>query len=371
MASGFVLHLLAALACSVAAVDIASKSVVRMESSVDSAGEVHQFSPSSMSDRKGGLIELEVEANGQVHSFHPAHESDSLEEHSANSQVLSNTPITTRSPTDWVTCGGHKAPSCSACPFTDSIGMVVTDHGSDWCHGECRYFAGSCQRKGDVAKGSNAPVVQSDAPASAPVRSQSGESHTSGTHSTTPIPDILNQTITAYDKQIIEQAADNAIREENLEAAERLRAQKKEQESKKWTWSKFWQVAIVTFSAIMGVCAVVSIAMFFGVALFGQKGKNVDDYDEDEGLADAAAMAQQWEDDPAAAAQWEGAGADQQWEGAGAPPVPQVAQGMAAVEDEGAWAAEPAQWEGAGEQWEGAGNDASAAGTAPKSEECW
>jgi hypothetical protein len=171
---------------------------------------------------------------------------------------------------DWVTCGGHKAPSCAVCPMTDSTGQTVFDHGIEWCHGDCVYAGSQCHPLGTI-------TVSGTAQGSAVPYS-----------STTEIPDILNPNITANDASVINKAAEASIREENMEAAEKMRAEEEAREAKKFSWGKFWLIVTITFSVILGVCALVSIVafcVFYFMATPGPAGKDEDD--EGEALADA------------------------------------------------------------------------------------
>jgi len=167
---------------------------------------------------------------------------------------------------DWVTCGGHKAPSCAECPTTDSTGQTVFDHGVEWCHGDCVYADSKCHRVGTITVSNNA--------------SQGSAIPYS---STTEVPDILNPNITTDDNKVINEAASASIREENMEAVEKMRAEEEAREAKKFTWGKFWLIVTVTFSVILGVCAIVSVVAFFVfycMATPGPPGKDEDDVGE-------------------------------------------------------------------------------------------
>jgi len=169
----------------------------------------------------------------------------------------------------WVTCGGHKAPTCTACVTTNAQGQTVFDHGAEWCNGDCVYHNGQCHTQGTVTVSG---VTQG----------------ASMGYSTSPKPDILNPNITEKDEKIINDAATDAIREENLEAAEKQRAEEEEAESKKFSWGKFWLIVIISFSVILGICAIVSIVALFVFCFMGTpgpEGKGVDD--EGEALAEA------------------------------------------------------------------------------------
>jgi hypothetical protein len=139
---------------------------------------------------------------------------------------------------NWVTCGGHKAPSCEQCTSTDSSGKTVFDHGGEWCNGDCIYGSESggslkCHLAG------NANVIANAGPSLG--------------HAT-PLPDILNPAITDKDTGVINDAATDAIAEENAEAAAKLQ---KEEEGE--GGGKFWLIVIITFSVILGICAIVSV----------------------------------------------------------------------------------------------------------------
>jgi len=139
----------------------------------------------------------------------------------------------------WVTCGGHRAPSCDACPSTDSSGRTVFDHGSEWCHGDCIYHDQKCRKSGTVdVAGIEAGKVLG--------------------YATTPVPNLLNPKITKEDERTIDNAAEAAIREENMEGAQQQVAQEEALNNKKFSWNKFWLTACITVSVILGVCACVS-----------------------------------------------------------------------------------------------------------------
>lgn len=178
--------------------------------------------------------------------------------------------------TPWVTCGGHKAPSCQACTTTDSNGQTVFDHGIEWCHGDCQYAQGACHPKGTI-------TVQGTVQGTARAY-----------HSTTSLPDLLNPNITAYDAATINNAADSAIREENLEAAEKQRKEEEALEAEKFSWSKFWLVVIISFSVILGICAVVSLIALCVFCLMGTPGPAPKDADDEgEGFMDGEENAEE------------------------------------------------------------------------------
>merc|ERR1719498_1286676 len=110
------------------------------------------------------------------------------------------------------------------------------------------------------------------------------------------MPDLVNPNITAYDTQVIDRAAAEAIREGNLEAAEEQKKEEEAAEAKKFSWSKFWLIVIITFSVILGICALVSIIAVVVLCCMGTPGpppgKDVEGDDETEGLADAAEPAE-------------------------------------------------------------------------------
>jgi len=163
-----------------------------------------------------------------------------------------------------VTCGGHKAATCAACVTTNAQGETVFDHGSEWCNGDCVYHEGQCHKAGTVTV---------DANAAAP---------TSQGHATTAQPDILNQNITAEDEKIIKNAAEDAIKEEETEAAE-----KAEDKDKGMDMGKFWLVIIILFSVILGICCIVSLVTGFVFVFMGtpapEKEGLVDEGEEGEG----------------------------------------------------------------------------------------
>merc|ERR1719321_881269 len=159
-------------------------------------------------DNDGIATFLEIE-----HSFNTAKQAipedlhdilgkmDSKTSHQQTVGVKQHEQVQEASPGDgsddsWVTCGGHRAPSCDACPSTDSSGRTVFDHGSEWCHGDCIYHDQKCRKSGtvDVAGIKTGKVLG---------------------YATTPVPNLLNPKITKEDERTIDNAAEAAIREEN------------------------------------------------------------------------------------------------------------------------------------------------------------
>lgn len=135
-----------------------------------------------------------------------------------------------------VTCGGHRAANCAACPTTNSAGHTVFDHGSEWCHGDCQYHEGACKAGGEVAA---EPAVANDA------------------GSAEPVPDLMNPAMTPADKEVANEAAADAIKEQTIEKKEKEKAKNEEKDG--FDMGKFWLVVIIIFSVILGICAIVSL----------------------------------------------------------------------------------------------------------------
>jgi len=167
----------------------------------------------------------------------------------------------------WVTCGGHKAPTCQACVSTDSNGRTVFDHGSEWCHGDCVYHQKKCQKSG---------TVNNDGAAKGVARG----------YATTPLPDLLNPNMTQKDERTVDIAAEAAIKEENMEAASKAKQEEEEIKNKKFSWSKFWLITCITVSVILGICACVSVCalvVYYGMPTPSAKGDPEDDGSGEEG----------------------------------------------------------------------------------------
>lgn len=147
-----------------------------------------------------------------------------------------------------VSCGGHTAVSCEACPTTDSTGATVADHRAEWCHGDCVYNPADskCHKEGTVTVSGSHTLDQA--------------------HTTSPVPDLLNPNHTERDDQVIEAATEAAIREEKLEAKEK---EEQKEEAKKFNWTTFWLIVAITSGVILCVCCIST-----GVAAFVIYGTN-------------------------------------------------------------------------------------------------
>lgn len=154
-------------------------------------------------------------------------------------EAVETTPSPAPADSTYISCGGHQAVTCEACPTTDADGQTVFDHGAEWCNGDCAYEGNVCKPSGSVT----VDGVQ-----------------TFGAEAKEGTPDILKKGITPEDKKIIDEAAQDAVKEEKEEKD----AKEEEQEegvakAKGFDWGKFWMIIIVSFSCILGTCAIVSI----------------------------------------------------------------------------------------------------------------
>jgi len=152
----------------------------------------------------------------------------------------------------WVSCGGHKAPNCAACGKTDAGGANVFDHGGEWCNGDCAYD-GACKVKGTITV--NGTVA--------------GEALG---YSTSPAPDLLNPEMTPEDTAAVNSAAEDAIKEENIESADKTKKEEEAAEDAKFSMGKFWLLVIVIFSVILGVCAIISVVALIVFCLMANPG---------------------------------------------------------------------------------------------------
>lgn len=141
-----------------------------------------------------------------------------------------------------VTCGGHTAGSCGECPTTDENGHTVMDHGEEWCNGDCEYKSNVCVAIGTVTV--DGTVQAAEAP------------------STPKVPDLLDPDISKKDEEIIDDAAQAAVKEETLEKATKEEEEKEATEGD-FDWGKFWLIVIITFAVILGLCALVSVVALF------------------------------------------------------------------------------------------------------------
>jgi len=184
----------------------------------------------------------------------------------------------------WVTCGGHKAPSCQKCTTTNATGHATFDKKADFCHGDC-HWNHTLETCVDAVP--DTPQAVSDGP-----------------HKTsTSVPDLLDPRITAKDVEVIEHAAEEAIDQENKEMAE---AHMKETLGKEaevdvhrdspTRGKSVWFVLTIIFSIILGICAIASCAalLVFGLWHPPSKGDglmehdaNAEDYGEEHDVATA------------------------------------------------------------------------------------
>lgn len=173
----------------------------------------------------------------------------------ADDAAAGGTPAST-DPADpkasWVSCGGHKAPNCDACTKTDATGSTVFDHGGEWCHGDCAYD-GACKVKGTISVNG---TVQGEALG----------------YSTSPAPDLLNPEMTPEDTAAVNTAAEDAIKEENIESADKTKKEEEAAEDAKFSMGKFWLLVIVVFSVMLGVCAIVSVVALVVFCLMANPG---------------------------------------------------------------------------------------------------
>lgn len=164
----------------------------------------------------------------------------------------------------WVTCGGHKAPSCSLCTTTDDKGQVVNDRGSEWCNGDCMMSHGKCEAR---PENSPAPAAKATTPTPQPAQPAPAKEKK---------PDILDPTITGFDKAVIDDAAEDAIKEENAEAAQKQEeAIKEAANGDGFDWNKFWLIVIVVFSVLLGICAIVSVVGVCVLCYYGTPTKDI------------------------------------------------------------------------------------------------
>lgn len=183
-------------------------------------------------------------AHGKVHELLEAHEETD------NGKVVTSSEIS---------CGGNDAATCAACTEHTKADGTIEDKGSEFCNGDCMWEATQPQF--------SPKCIPSALSAGAGTGVAHGET----------VADILNSTITAKDEAIIDRAAEQAIKEENLEAGEKQAKEEKAAEDGKFSWGKFWLIVIITFSVILGICAISSIVVL-GVFMFtGAPGKDVGD----------------------------------------------------------------------------------------------
>jgi hypothetical protein len=224
--------------------------------------------PSSMVRRQDEeeLLERDNQKLAALQGHHHEHRHRHHAAHEKQASYLATSPD--GGDDSWVTCGGHKAPTCAACVSTDSEGRTVFDHGSEWCHGDCVYHPNKCHKSGTVVvDGTSKGVARG--------------------YDTTPLPDLLNPVLSADDQRTIDNAAEAAVREENIEAAQTARDEEEAIESKKFSWSKFWLITCVTISVILGICACVSVCVlvvyFFMPTPGPPKGQEDDDSEDEDG----------------------------------------------------------------------------------------
>lgn len=144
-----------------------------------------------------------------------------------------------------VSCGGHTTTRCRLCTIVDpETGFEIPDKGPDWCHGDCKYIDGECER----SHGGNANIEHQADPNSDPAST------------TQHIPDLLNPNITDEDRKLMAQAADRAIQEANYEAKKRQMLEALNQDRKKDWKDNVIYVAIMTASCLLACCACGAVA---------------------------------------------------------------------------------------------------------------
>lgn len=185
------------------------------------------------SDADGGISYAEFKKAANAATRRVA-----IHEHKAASQ-LEKTSEDPESETEAVrvTCGGHTAGSCGECPSTNAQGQTVMDHGAEWCNGDCEYKNNVCVAIGTVTVDGTVQMAEA---------------------ATTTLPDLLSEDITKKDEEVIDDAAQAAVKEQTLEK-ETKEEEEKEATEGDFDWGKFWLIVIVTFAVILGLCALVSV----------------------------------------------------------------------------------------------------------------
>jgi len=154
--------------------------------------------------------------------------------------------VTTKTKTQTTTtisCGGHVASSCEECVKTKPDGSLTTDHGEEWCHGDCVYSAGVCHVASASSQAAFSKMLKAEEGGNPPV------------HLTTQVPDLQNPNMTEWDNNTINAAAEAALKEETILDAEK----DSETKGRRFPWKKFWLVIVVIFSVILGICCICSI----------------------------------------------------------------------------------------------------------------
>merc|ERR1719217_907263 len=102
--------------------------------------------------KKHALASQVLPRHASVHEHRASHDSLVQADHETVQPAANQVAATTTKATStaWVSCGGHRAPSCAVCVTTDATGQTVFDHGFEWCHGDCVYSAGKCHPQGTI-----------------------------------------------------------------------------------------------------------------------------------------------------------------------------------------------------------------------------
>lgn len=155
-----------------------------------------------------------------------------------------------------VSCGGHTAVNCEACPTTDAEGETVSSHGTYWCNGDCVYDIADrqCHTIGTFTT-HNTTTVETDEDGITAVKYV----RPPRLDSASTKPDLLNPEITPVDREITRMAAEEAVQEGKLE---RELAEEEEREGvrgEQFSWRRFWFIVIIVASTVLGLCALFSI----------------------------------------------------------------------------------------------------------------
>lgn len=135
-----------------------------------------------------------------------------------------------------ISCGGHSAITCADCP--DKSGYN-TDHGAQWCNGDCKWDpeTSKCLWRGATAQ---------------------------------ELTGLKNPNITDFDNKVITRAAEAAVREKAIEADEKVRL-KNEEEARASDVGLTRKLHIfVCWSVGSGVCAVLTVFNCLSYLLFGK-----------------------------------------------------------------------------------------------------
>jgi len=241
--------------------------------------QLHSAGPSEESvPRKASKAE-HLDRHKQGMQYQENKEKDYAEFIDTSGKVHVTTKTKTHTGGNKVSCGGHVAISCAACTTTAFDGSTTTDHGAEWCNGDCVYSSGACHDSGTVVADTN-------------VVSQG--------YATTEMPDLLNPNLTSADNRTINAAAEAAIREENMEAAENERKQEEDMQGKKFSMKKFWLIMVITMSVILGLCAICSLVAVAYLCMKGDGKKEPAEEGKEEG--EEAEEAEEAEEDEEAEA---------------------------------------------------------------------